>query len=65
MSLVSNYVPLNNTILHDIVSCYNKVSIGHASCTSLNKRVGLVFDDKTHRFQSYNQGYKKNGNNIY
>ena len=28
----------------------------------MNKRVGLVFDEKTHCFQSYNQGYRKTGN---
>ena len=49
---MTNYVPINNTILRDIVRCCI-VSIGH-------KRVGLVFDEKTHCFQSYNQGYRKN-----
>ena len=29
---MTNYVPINNTILRDIVRCYI-VSIGHASCT--------------------------------
>ena len=39
------------------------VSIGHASRTRTNKRVGLVFHEKTHCFQSYNQGYRKTSNN--
>ena len=29
----------------------------------MHKRVGLVFDEETHCFQSYNQGYRKTGNN--
>ena len=28
-----------------------------------NMRVGLVFDEKTHCFQGYNQGYRKTSNN--
>ena len=39
------------------------VSIGHASCTWPSKRVGMVFDEKTHCFQSYLPGYRKTGNN--
>ena len=39
------------------------VTIGHASRTRPNKRVGLVIDKNTHCFQSYNQGYRKTTNN--
>ena len=46
---MTNYVPINNTILRDIVRCFNGV--------------GLVFDEETHCFQSYNQAYRKTGNN--
>ena len=58
---MNNLVSLNNTF-HHIVRVLI-VSIGHASCTWPNKRVGLVFDEKTHCFQSYNQGYRKTSNN--
>ena len=56
---MTNYVPINNTILSDIVWCFN------SQCWSLfvHKRVGLVFDEKTHCFQSYNQGYRNTDNN--
>ena len=68
---MNNLVSLNNNIFHHIVKTilhvrYNKVlivSIGHASRTRYNKRVGLVVDEKTHCFQSYNQGYRKTSNN--
>ena len=56
---MTNYVPINNTILRDIVRCFNSQ---YWSCF-MHKRVGLVFDEKTHCFQSYNQGYRKTGNN--
>ena len=55
-----NYVPINNTILRDIVRCFNSQ---YCMSRFIHKRVGLVFDDKTHCFQSYNQGYRKTGNN--
>ena len=74
---MTNYVPVNNTIR--AISCAVLiVSIGHALCTLyarfmhalctlyarfMHNRVGLVFDEKTHCFQSYNQGYRKTGNN--
>ena len=56
---MTNYVPINNTILLDIVHFF----ISQYWSPFMNKRVGLVFDEKTHRFQSYNQGYRKTGNN--
>ena len=56
------FLVLNNNIFHDIVSILI-VNIGHASCTWPHKRVGLVFDENTHCFQSYNQGYRKTSNN--
>ena len=56
---MSNYVPINNTILRDIMRCFNSQ---YWSCF-IHKRVGLVFDEKTHCFQSYNQGYRKTGKN--
>ena len=56
---MTNYVPINNTILRDIVRCFNSQYCSRF----IHKRVGLVFDDKTHCFQSYNQGYRKTGNN--
>ena len=59
---MNNLVSLNNNIFHHIVGVLI-VSIGHASCTPPNKRVGLVFDEKTQCFQSYNQGYTKTSNN--
>ena len=57
---MTNYVPINNTILRDIVRCFNSQYWSRF----MNKRVGLVFDEKTHCFQSYNQGYRKTGNNY-
>ena len=57
-----NLMSLNNNMFHHIVRCLI-VSIGHASRTRTNKRVGLVFNEKTHCFQSYNQGYRKTSNN--
>ena len=55
---MTNYVPINNTILRDIVRCFNSQYWSRF----MNKRVGLVFDEKTNCFQSYNQGYRKTGN---
>ena len=55
---MNNKVSLNNKILHDIVSVLI-VSIGHASCTWPNKRVGLVISERTHCFLSYNKDYRK------
>ena len=60
---MNNLVSLNNNIFHHIVMCVLTVSIGHALRTQPNKRVGLVFDEKIHCFQSYNQGYRKTSNN--
>ena len=65
---MNNLVSLNNNIFHHIVRSvlsvlYSIVSIDHASRTRTNKRVGLVFNEKTHCFQSYNQGYRKTSNN--
>ena len=59
---MNNYMPLNNNILQDIMRCFNS-QYWYASYTWPNKRVGLVFDQKTHCFQSYNQGYRKTGKN--
>ena len=56
---MTNYVPINNIILRDIVRCFNSQYWSRF----IHKRVGLVFDDKTQCFQSYNQGYRKTGNN--
>ena len=56
---MTNYVPINNTNLHDIVRCFNSQYWSHF----MHKKVGLVFAKKTHCFQKYNQGYKKTGNN--
>ena len=56
---MTNYVPINNTILRDIVRCFN----GQYWSRFMHKRVGLVFDEETRCFQSYNQGYRKTGNN--
>ena len=57
---MSNYVPINNTISRDIVGCFNSQYWSRF----MHKRVvGLVFDEKTHCFQSYNQGYRKTGIN--
>ena len=58
ISLMTNYVPINNTILRDIVRCFNSQYCSRF----MNKRVGLVFDEKTHFFQSYNESYRKTGN---
>ena len=59
ISLMTNYVPINNTILRDIVRCFNSQYWSRF----MNKRVGLVFDEITHCFQSYNEGYGKTGKN--
>ena len=56
---MTNYVPINNTISHDIVRCLNS----QYGSRFMHKRVGLVFDEKAHCFPSYNQGYRKTGNN--
>ena len=48
---MTNYVPINNTISHDIVRCFNSQYWSRF----MHKRVGLVFDKETHCFQSYNQ----------
>ena len=57
---MTNYGPINNTILRDIVRYFNSQYWSRF----MHKRVGLVFDEKKpHRFQSYNQGYRKTGNN--
>ena len=37
-----NYVPINNTILRDIVRCFNS----QYWARFMHKRVGLVFDEK-------------------
>ena len=58
---MTNYVPINNNISRDIVSCFYSQSVSQSRF--MHKRVGLVFDEKTHCFQSYNQGYRKTGNN--
>ena len=44
---MNNLVSLNNNIFQHIVRCFNLliVSIGHASRTQTNKRVGLVFHE--------------------
>ena len=57
---MNNLVSLNNTIFHHIVRCFNSQ---YLSRTRSNMRVGLVFDEKTHCFQRYNQGYRKTSNN--
>ena len=60
---MNNLVSLTTTFF--TISCgVLIVSIGHASCTWPNKRVGLVFNEKTHCFQGYNQGYRKTSNNY-
>ena len=56
---MTNYVPINNTISRDIMSCFNSQYWSRF----MHKRVGLLFDEETHCFQSYNQGYRKTGNN--
>ena len=53
---MTNYVPINNT---DNVRCFNS----QYRSRFMHKRVGLVFNEKTYCFQSYNQGYRKTGNN--
>ena len=60
---MTNYVSINNTILRDIVRCFNSQYWSRFTHTDYNKRVGLVFNEKTHCFQSYNQGYRKTSNN--
>ena len=60
---MTNYVPINNTISRDIVRCFNKSGTRRYWSRFMHKRVGLVFDEETHCFQSYNQGYRKTGNN--
>ena len=45
---MTNYVPINNIILRDIVRCFNSQYWSRF----MNKRVGLVFDEKTHCVQS-------------
>ena len=56
---MTNYVPINNTISHGIVRSFNSQYWSRF----MHKRVCLVFDEETHCFQSYNQGYRKTGNN--
>ena len=56
---MTNYMSINNTISRDIVRCFNSQYWSRF----MHKRVGLVFDKKTHCFQSYNQGHRKTGNN--
>ena len=41
---MTNYVPINNTILRDIVRCLQQFS--QYWSRFMNKRVGLVFDEK-------------------
>ena len=41
---MTNYVPINNTILRDIVRCFNSQYWSRF----MHKRVGLVFDKKKH-----------------
>ena len=52
---MTNDLPLNNTILRDIVHYFNSQYWSRF----MHKRVGLVFNEKTYCFQSYNQGYRK------
>ena len=59
---MNNLVSLNNNIFHHIVRCFNSQYWSRFMRTP-NKRVGLVFDEKTNCFQSYNQGYRKTSNN--
>ena len=56
---MTNYVSINNTILRDIVRCFNSQYWSRF----VHERIGLVFDEKTHCFQRYNQSYRKTGNN--
>ena len=56
---MTNYVLINNYISRDIVRCFNSQYWSRF----MHKRVGLVFDEETHGFQSHNQGYRKTGNN--
>ena len=51
---MTNYVPINNTISRDIVRCFNSQYWSRF----MHKR-----ERETHCFQSYNQGYRKTGNN--
>ena len=56
---MTNYVPINNTFSRDNVRCFNSQYWSRF----MHKRVDLVFDEETHCFQSYNQGYRKTSNN--
>ena len=61
---MTNYVCINKqhhfaAFLRDIVRCFNSQYWSRFA----HKRVGLVFDEKTHCFQRYNQSYRKTGNN--
>ena len=56
---MTNYVPINNTILRDIVRCFNSQYWSRF----MHKRVGLVYDKKTHCSQRNKQRYRKTGNN--
>ena len=44
---MTNYVLINNTILRDIVHCFNSQYWSRF----MNKRVGLVFDEKNTVFR--------------
>ena len=57
---MTNYVSINNTILRDIVRCFNSQYIDHASCT---RELVWYLTKKTHCFQRYNQTYRKTGTN--
>ena len=57
---MTNYVPLNNTILHDIVRCFNS-QYWSRFMQSPNKKIGLVFHKKTVFRVIIN--VTKNGNN--
>ena len=59
---MNNLASLNNNIFHHIVRCFNSQYWSRYRHTAY-KRVGLVFDEKTHCLQSYNQGYRKTSNN--
>ena len=60
---MTNYVLINNTILRGIVRGIVRCFNSQYWSRFMHKRVGLVFDEETHCFQSYNQGYRKTGNN--
>ena len=64
---MNNLVSLNNNIFHHIVRCFNSQYWSRFTHTELygvaHKRVGLVFNEQAHCFQSYNQGYRKTSNN--